>query len=572
VRRRLAVFLGAATVLVAMAGAGMLAGSPNLRAKALHRLFGDVPNSVALLGSTGDVENVLVRVDARAAGRPISPYIYGVAGADAQVMRELGATLNRWGGNPSSRYNWVNGHAWNAGRDWEFRNVNYLGSDDSAADLFVAEALATGVVPLMTVPMIGWVAKSGRNEIRSVGVPVHGGPAIRPGSAAIAGYDPAPNRQLTSVVSLPRKPGPMVDHPDPASTTVYQDEWIHHLVTRFAAQPAAVSLIAMDNEPDLWSETHADVHPVRMGYEDMFQAFESYATAAKAQAPFARVLGPDVSGWTSYEYSALDRGTDNFRTHADRLAHGDQPFLAWWLARVAREDKTRGMRSLDLLDVHFYPQAPGVDSPARDAATQTLRIRSTRSLYDPSYVDESWIDQPVMLIPRLKSLIAQNYPGTGLAITEYRWGGEGDVSGAVALAQALGIFGREGVDVASYWRFPKPSSPAGAAFRLYGNFDGRGSRFGDVSLPATSNRSDVSVFAARNSKTSAIDLMLVNGSLVRAASVGFEMNIATAAIKLYQVPGGSADIVEKELASLRAPLSLSPGSVTLVHIVPSSRS
>lgn len=564
--------LVASTVLVAIAGAGLLAGSPNLRAKALDRLFGEMPNGVALQGTLGDADSVLVHVDTRAAGRPISPYIYGVAGADAQVLRELGATLNRWGGNPSSRYNWVNGHAWNAGRDWEFRNVNYLGSDDSAADLFVSEAVSTGVLPLMTVPMIGWVSSNGRNEVRSVGVPAHGGPAIRPGSAAIAGYDPASNRQLTSVASLPRKPGPMVDHPDPADPTVYQDEWIHHLVTQFASQPSAVNLVAMDNEPDLWSETHADVHPVRMGYDDMFQTFESYSTAVKAQAPSARVLGPDVSGWTSYMYSALDRGTDNFRTHADRLAHGDQPFLAWWLARVAQEDRARGSRSLDLLDVHFYPQALEVDSAAHDPATQALRIRSTRSLYDPNYTDESWIDQPVMLIPRLKSWIAQNYPGTGLAITEYRWGGEGDASGAVALAQVLGIFGREGVDVASYWRFPKPNSPAGAAFRLYGNFDGRGSRFGDLSLPATSNRPEVSVFAARNSKTAAIDLMLVNGSLSRNASVGLDVIVATSAIKLFQVAGGSADIVEKDLPSLRAPLSLPPGSVTLVHIVPAGRS
>src|SRR5207253_3059631 len=84
--------------------------------------------------------------------------------------------------------------------------------------------------------------------------------------------------------------------------------------------------------------------------------------------------------------------------------------------------------------VHYYPQASGVDSPASDPATQQLRIRSTRSLDDPNYTDESWIGVPVNLIPRLKAWIADNYPGTKLAITEYRWGGEKDASGAVALA------------------------------------------------------------------------------------------------------------------------------------------
>jgi hypothetical protein len=566
-RARVASLLAVTTVLVAVAGAGMLSISPELRAKAFDRLFGPVPRSAVMQGASSTPETALIRLDVQVAGRPISPYIYGVAGADPQTLRELGATMNRWGGNPSTRYNWANGHAWNAGRDWEFRNVNYVPGIPSVADTFVSEALSTGALPLLTVPMIGWIARNDDTGVRAQGVPAHGGQSVRAGSGAIAGYDPAANRQLTSVASLPRKPGPMVDRPDPASTTVYQDEWIHHLVTQYALQPNALSFVALDNEPDLWSETHTDVHPVRMSYEDMFQTFDDYASAVKAQAPSARILGPDVSGWTSYLYSALDRGNDNFRTHADRLAHGDQPFLAWWLARVARADKARGTRSLDLLDVHFYPQAQGVDSPAHDLATQELRIRSTRALYDPGYVDESWIDQPVMLIPRLKSWVAQNYPGTGIAITEYRWGGEEDVSGAVALALALGIFGREGVDVANYWTYPKPNSPAAAAFRLYGNFDGRGSRFGDTSLQATSNRPDVSVFAAKNSRTKAVDLMLVNTSLVRDAPVAFDVNVGSGPIKVYQLAGGSKDIVQRDLASMRAPLTLPPGSVTLVHIL-----
>jgi hypothetical protein len=566
------VLLAGATIVLAVAGASLLAGSPQLRARSLAQLLDDLSGSAATQGDPNGGETVLVRVDAGAAGRPISPYIYGVAGADPQTLRELGATLNRWGGNPSSRYNWVNGHAWNAGRDWQFRNVNYGSPTGSAADQFVSEAVSSGALPLLTVPMIGWVARDDRTDVRSLGVPAHGDSSIEPASGAIAGYDPAGNRQLTSVMSMPREPGSMVENPDPASSVVYQDEWIHHLVTQYASQPSAVSFLAMDNEPDLWSETHTDVHPARMSYDDMLKTFEDYSSAVKAQAPSAQVLGPDVSGWTSYWYSALDRGSDNFATHADRLAHGDQPFLAWWLAQVAREDKARGTRSLDLLDVHYYPQAPGVDSPVHDPATQALRIRSTRSLYDSTYVDESWIQQPVMLIPRLKDWIARNYPGTGLAITEYRWGGEDDASGAVALAQALGIFGREGVDVANYWTFPKPSSPAGAAFRLFGNFDGRGSRFGDLSLPATSNQPDVSVFAAKNSKTSAIDLMLVNGSLVRDAAVTFDVSIAPGAINLYQVTGGSGQIVERYVTSLRAPLDLPPGSVTLVQIASGAHS
>jgi hypothetical protein len=424
----------------------------------------------------------------------------------------------------------------------------------------VSEALASGAVPLLTVPTIGWVARNDNTGVLSTGVPAHGGPPLAQGSPAIVGYDPSRNRVLTSVSSLPTRSAG-----SPADGAVYQDEWIQHLEAQFKSSASAVDLLAMDNEPDLWSETHTDVHPAQMGYDDMLRVYEQYSLAVKAKAPQARVLGPDVSGWTSYWYSALDRGDDNFATHADSKAHGGQPFLAWWLAQVAQADRARGSRSLDLLDVHYYPQAYRVDSSASDPATQELRIRSTRSLVDPRYVDESWINQPVMLIPRLKQWIAQNYPGTGLAITEYRWGGEDDASGAIALANVLGIFGREGVDVAAYWTYPKPHSPAGAAFRLYANTDGTGAHFGDRSLPATSSDQGIAVFAAKHSNTGEVDIILVNQSLQRDATVQLNLKSSGAA-DLFQVLPGSGEITKSSIQSLRSPLTVPAGSLNLIRV------
>src|SRR5438105_2748784 len=62
-----------------------------------------------------DLGNVVVKVDSSAAKtRAISPYVYGVATADPGTVRALNASVDRWGGNSASSYNWVNGHAWNA--------------------------------------------------------------------------------------------------------------------------------------------------------------------------------------------------------------------------------------------------------------------------------------------------------------------------------------------------------------------------------------------------------------------------------------------------------------------------
>jgi hypothetical protein len=484
-----------------------------------------------------------VTVDANAGGSTISPYIYGVASGDPAVIRALGATVARWGGNQSSRYNWVNGHAWNAARDWEFRNGNYGQPSGSAADNFIGYALGAGAAPLMTVPMIGWVARDDNNQTRSVGVPADGGAPIKAGSDVIAGYDPTQNQLVTSVPSYPRGPASTSDPLGSGSSTtaVYQDEWIQHLRQTYGNGRNGVSLYAMDNEPDLWSSTQTDVHPVRMSYDDMLRVFLQYSSVVKDMAPSAKVLGPDVSGWDGYWYSALDRGTDNFATHADQQSHGGVPFLEWWLKQVAAADKKGGRRSLDYLDIHYYPQAQGVFSGATDAVTDALRVRSTRSLYDPSYSDESWIRQPVDLIPRLKQWIANNYPGTKLAITEYNWGGEKDASGAVALAIVLGTFGKEGVDLASYWTAPPPDSTAGAAFRLYRNFDGNGGEFGDISLAARSSCSGVSAFAARHSIGGAVDVIVANQDRTHGTTV--RLNVAGATpVAGYRVLAGSPRI------------------------------
>src|SRR5207249_1122645 len=125
--------------------------------------------------------------------------------------------------------------------------------------------------------------------------------------------------------------------------------------------------------------------------------------------PTAEVTGPTSWGWTGYFFSPLDRGNDNFRTHADYTAHGGEPFLLWFLKQVQASDLRTGKRTLDVLDVHYYPQGPGLYWGDLDAEAQVRRLRATRSLWDDTYGDESWVDDTVELIPRLKEWIAQGY-------------------------------------------------------------------------------------------------------------------------------------------------------------------
>ncbi len=83
----------------------------------------------------------------------------------------------------------------------------------------------------------------------------------------------------------------------------------------------------------------------------------------------------------------------------------------------------------------------------------------------------------------------------------------------MAAAEVLGIFGREGVDLATYWAAPTPGSPVYWAFRMFRNYDGEGRGFGDQYIEAESSRPDsVSAFASIATDAGQLRLLLINKS------------------------------------------------------------
>jgi hypothetical protein len=74
------------------------------------------------------------------------------------------------------------------------------------------------------------------------------------------------------------------------------------------------------------------------------------------------------------------------------------------------------------------------------------------------------------------------YPGRPIAITEYNWGAEDHINGATTQADIYGIFGREGLDIGARWTTPDAATPTYKAMKLYRNYDGAKSGFGDTSV------------------------------------------------------------------------------------------
>jgi hypothetical protein len=296
-------------------------------------------------------------------------------------------------------------------------------------------------------------------------------------------------------------------------TESFVTAWIDHLVTTHgSAAGGGVMFYNLDNEPMLWNSTHRDVHPAGTTYDELRDRTYLYAAAIKAADPTAQTLGPVTWGWCSYFYS----GADGCSPGADHAAHGNMDFTPWYLGQMQDYENTYGVRILDYLDMHCYPYAPGVSlSPAGNAETQALRLRSTRTLWDSTYTDESWVSDitsdPVQFIPRGKQWVADNYPGTKLACTEYNWGALDHINGALAQADVLGIFGREGLDLATLWGPPGIDDPGTFAFRMYRNYDGLGGAFGETSIHASSaDQGQLAIYAAQRSSDGALTLMVIN--------------------------------------------------------------
>src|SRR4029078_5810586 len=144
-----------------------------------------------------------------------------------------------------------------------------------------------------------------------------------------------------------------------------------------------------------------------------------------------------------------------------RAVHGNMDYLPWLLQQM----KNDGRHLLDVFTVHYYPQGGEVSNDT-STSMQLLRNRSTRSLWDPNYIDQNWINDKVQLIPRLRNWVnTYYYPGTPLAVreynrgtpipsTKYNWGAESHINGATTQADILGIFGRENLDMAARWTTP----------------------------------------------------------------------------------------------------------------------
>lgn len=474
-----------------------------------------------------DLPAVIVNVDATADLHAIDPRIYGAAFASTAQLNDFRGPTNRWGGNTTSRYNWQQNAA-NHANDWYFQSLDEGSpTPGGAADALVQSTENAGADAIVTVPMVGWVAKlgPGRQRLASYSIAKYG---------AQTGNDwqwfPDAGNGIRA------SDGVKITWNNPNDANVAADEnfqrtFVQHLEAKWGgAANSGVRYYALDNEPSIWHETQRDVHPNGAGMDEVRDKMLAYSGMIKSEDPAAYVMGPEEFGWSGFFLSGIDLKyggeTGDWGNLPDKKAHGGADSVPWMLQQLQAHDQTNGTRTLDAFTLHNYPQG-GEFSDTVSQSMQLLRNRSTRQLWDPAYVDQSWIGtsgQPdggiVRLIPRMRQWADSFYlPGTDIGITEYNWGAEGHMNGATTQADIWGIFGRHDLDLANRWTTPATGSPTSLAMKLWRNYNGAGLGFGDASARATvPNPDQVSAYVSRRSSDGALTVIVINKNLYDSAN------------------------------------------------------
>lgn len=448
-----------------------------------------------------------ITIDPNSDRNPISPYIYG-ANQDVTGVKH---TARRIGGNRLTGYNWEINVS-NAGSDWYHFSDYYLlwimGIHQSnynkpgiVLTTFHDQSLAMGAISLITLQMAGYVAKDGK------------GPVIE--------NEVAPSPRWAEVKF--RKNAPLSLTPDPSDNYVYMDELINFLINKYgyANTKTGIKGYLLDNEPELWFSTHPRIHPNKVTCNGLIQKSIELAKVIKEMDPYAKVFGYESYGFMGF-YSLQDSPDWN------QVRKNHRWFISYYLEKMREASQSYGKRLLDVLSLHWYPEARGGDiricfegEKATTKEVSIARMQAPRTLWDPKYKtsvkgkitagEHSWINQwfpeYLPIIPTIIRDIDIYYPGTKLAITEYDYGGRDHISGGIAQVDVLGIFGKYGVYLATRWG--DSGSYITSAYNIYLNYN-----YGNISVKAeTTDVENMPVYSSIHSdNNNKLHVILINRS------------------------------------------------------------
>jgi len=501
---------------------------------------------IAVLCAISIHSQIQITVDVTKEIKEISPYIYGrnnslsddsnkpLSAAKWKFYKDAGVKLFReGGGNNSTKYNWqkkLTSHP-----DW-YSNVYSHNWDYAAQSLQANMPEAKG---MWSFQLLGHVAKTnsynfndwGYNQSKwweGTGWPLCGGGVI---SEDKKSYTPGdPNLYLEPC--------------DANSTTGILTQWFDKL----GLNKNQFQYWNMDNEPECWHSTHKDIMPKTISAEEYIQKYVAVAAQARTLFPEIKIVGPVFTNeWQWYNWQT---GTvPDLENPSKKYS-----WVEYFIKRIAEEQQRTGLRLLDVLDFHFYPENK------RDITLQLHRV-----FYDTTYdypgangckvINGGWDNKITKeYIFKRSNDWLDKYMGAGHGVTM----GMSEMGSlysqdpnviAVCYASLLGTFAENNVELFTPWDWYIGQWEVMHLFTRY---------TGSIAVNSTSSENNlVSAYSSINEVKDMLTVILVNRDVNNEKTVNVSLQNTTSTMRstsyyrLSNLPANQETFISKDNNALQ---------------------
>lgn len=508
---------------------------------------------VFFLVNTNIAQTINISIDANAGRKMISPYIYGrnnnlsddpgkpTKAADWKFMREAGLRFTReYGGNNGTKYNWrlkLSSHP-----DW-YNNVYPHNWDYAAKTLQDSIPNMQGMWGFQLIGKAASTATANFDDFKYNGSTWWSGV-----NQNLAGGG-TPNTAGGSVAQKEGNPNLYLMNWDADSTTLLLDHWFGNKGLGYDKNK--LRYWTMDNEPEIWFGTHDDIMPTQLSVEAFMQSYFAIAKKARMLYPDIKLAGPiPATEWQWYSWN-------NKKIEVNGKSY---VWLEYFIKRVAEEQAVSGLRLLDVIDIHSYP------NETKDEDILQLH----RIYFDTTYVypgangvkttSPSGWDNTItkeFVFERcnrwLKQYMGANH-GVNFAVSEYGFTNNNANVTATSYASVMGTFADHNVEYFTPWYW---HIGMWEVLHLYSRYAKTVSVQG-----ISSEEQTVSAYTSINNAADSMTVMLVNRSLTTTKNVKVTLTNFTV------VNGSYSDKQLKQLPATETFLShtsnaLQTGSITV---------
>lgn len=297
--------------------------------------------------------SVTAALGAKSGALPISPFIYGRNNAfshdpaqplsQAEKTRIISSCLRfsrENQGNNATKYNWklkLTSHP-----DW-YNNV--YGNDWD----YVAASVQSGFPAVQAMFAFQLLGKAASNASHNFDDYAYNRSQWWSGVSQNLAGGGRPNGSGGDKASVEGDPGLYLADWSASDSAGILSHWFGSAPGNLGLSTGNFLYWSMDNEPDIWSGTHDDVMSAQCSGEAYMQRYFAVAKAARAAFPGVKLCGPvPCNEWQWYDYRAWG-------------GLGGLCWLEFFIKRVSEEERASGVKLLDMIDIHFYPDSSDPD-------------------------------------------------------------------------------------------------------------------------------------------------------------------------------------------------------------------